>query len=179
MANDYLPPTRLSERIDSVICIIGEFFSYVWLILLLTIVCNVVMRYLFSEGRIELEEIQWHLYSMGFLIGLSYAYQADAHIRIDVLHTYFKPELRGWIELYGILVFLLPFIALVIFFSVPFVESSWNVREISPSPGGLPYRFFIKGMLPLGFVLLLAAVLARLHRVWCFLFIEDKQRAHQ
>ena len=50
------------------------------------IVINVVARYVFDEGRIELEELQWHLYSVGFLFGMSYAYQADTHIRVDVLH---------------------------------------------------------------------------------------------
>ncbi|MEE8245252.1 MAG: TRAP transporter small permease subunit, partial [Pseudomonadales bacterium] len=80
--------------------------------LLVVIVFNVVMRYAFDQGRIEFEEIQWHIYATGFLLGLSYAYQADAHIRVDVLHEQFSPDLKAWIELYGILLFLMPFIAI-------------------------------------------------------------------
>ena len=138
-------------------------------------VFNVVLRYVLSEGRIELEELQWHLYSFGFLVGLSYAYQADAHIRVDVLHERMQPKTQAWIELYGILLFLLPFIALVLIYSVPFVQASFNLGEISPSPGGLPFRWLIKACLPLGFLLLLLAVISRLTRVWSFLFFSQKE----
>ena len=172
MRADTLPHTRLSERIDNFVQRIGHALSYIWLALLGVIVINVLLRYLFSEGRIELEELQWHLYSVGFLLGMSYAYQADAHIRVDVFHERFSPQLRAWIELYGILLFLVPFIALILIYSVQFVSSSYLVGEVSPSPGGLPYRWAIKAMLPLGFALLLLTVLARLIRVWYFLFID-------
>ena len=85
-SKDYLPHTVWSKRMDRVADQVGRAISYVWLVLLAVIVINVLMRYLFNEGRIEMEELQWHLYSIGFLLGLSYAYQADAHIRVDVLH---------------------------------------------------------------------------------------------
>ena len=172
MRADTLPHTSLSERIDNFVQRIGQALSYIWLALLAVIVINVLLRYLFSEGRIELEELQWHLYSIGFLLGMSYAYQADVHIRVDVLHERFSPRLRAWIELYGVLLFLVPFIALILIYSVQFVSSSYLVGEVSPSPGGLPYRWAIKAMLPLGFALLLLTVLARLIRVWYFLFID-------
>ena len=175
MSKDTLPHTQLSLRIDNFVRLIGQGLSYLWLVLLFVIVSNVLMRYVFNEGRIELEELQWHLYSIGFLLGMSYAYQADVHIRVDVLHERFSPELKAWIELYGILLFLLPFIALVLIYSVQFVTSSYLVGEVSPSPGGLPYRWAMKAILPLGFALLLLTVFARLLRVWSLLFIEATQ----
>ncbi len=164
------PQTRVSRVIDPWLARFGTWLSWIWLVLLLVIVTNVVLRYLFSEGRIEFEELQWHLYSFGFLVGLSYAYQADAHIRVDVLHERFPPRLKAWVELYGTLLLTLPFVALVLIYGVPFVASSFALGEVSSSPGGLPYRWLIKAMLPLGFVLLLLAVIARLSRVWAFLF---------
>ena len=175
MRVDTLPHTYLSRRIDNFVQRIGQTLSYIWLALLFVIVINVLMRYLFSEGRIELEELQWHLYSVGFLLGMSYAYQADVHIRVDVLHERFSPQLRAWIELYGILLFLIPFIALILIYSVQFVSSSFLVGEVSRSPGGLPYRWAIKAILPLGFALLLLTVFARLIRVWHFLFIDYEE----
>ncbi len=170
---DPLPQTPVSRAIDRFIDAVGRTISYLWLVLLAVIVVNVVLRYVFSEGRIELEELQWHIYSVGFLLGLSYAYKADAHIRVDVLHDRFSPRLRSWIELYGILLFLLPFIALVLIYAVPFVAASVALNEISPSPGGLPLRWLIKAVLPLGFALLLLAVISRLVRVWHHLFLMD------
>jgi TRAP-type mannitol/chloroaromatic compound transport system permease small subunit len=178
MANDsFLPHTPLSSRIDGFLEHVGRWTSFIWVVLLGVIVVNVLMRYVFSEGRIEMEELQWHLYSVGFLLGLSYAYQADAHIRVDVVHERLGPRMQAWIELYGIFLFLLPFVALVIIYSLPFVASSFALSEISPSPGGLPFRWLIKAFLPLGFVLLLLAVVSRLIRVWTYLFLIEAQKS--
>ncbi|MBT7335705.1 MAG: TRAP transporter small permease subunit [Gammaproteobacteria bacterium] len=172
MASDAdLPQTRLSRSIDYFLTRLGAWVSLIWLALLAVIVVNVMLRYLFNEGRIELEELQWHLYSIGFLLGLSYAYQADTHIRVDVVHERLSPRARAWIELYGIVLFLAPFITLVLVYSVPFVVSSFNLSEQSPSPGGLPMRWFIKAFLPIGFALLALAVFSRLTRVWALLFL--------
>ena len=172
-SDSYLPQTKFSTQIDRVIIALGKFTSLIWVILLGVIVFNVVMRYAFNEGSIELEELQWHLYSMGFLLGLSFAYQADAHIRVDVLHERMSDRLKAWIELYGTIIFVLPFIALIIVYSLPFIASSFALGEVSPSPGGLPFRWFIKAFLPIGYALLLLAVASRLLRVWSFLFLQS------
>jgi TRAP-type mannitol/chloroaromatic compound transport system permease small subunit len=175
-ANNYLPETRISRFIDPIIEQLGRWVSLIWLVLLGVIVLNVLMRYAFSEGRIELEELQWHLYSIGFLLGLSYAYKADTHIRVDVVHERLGPHIQAWIELYGILLFLLPLIALILIFSVPFVMSSYQLHEVSQAPGGLPLRWLIKAFLPIGFIFLLLAVIARLSRVWVYLFFSGSER---
>ncbi len=165
-----LPTTAASRAIDGFIRRIGDAIAWVWLVLLAVIVCNVVARYAFDEGRIEFEELQWHLYSIGMLLGLAYCYVADEHIRVDALSERFSPRLRAWIELYGSVLLLLPFIALIVIFGIPFVARSFQVDEVSVSPGGLPLRWLIKAVLPLGFLLLGAAVVARLLRVWALLF---------
>jgi len=165
-----LPTTRFSRWADALLARIGELASWIWLLLLGVIVLNVVLRYGFSSGRIEFEELQWHLFALGFLIALSYAAQADAHIRIDVLYQGFGARTRAWVELYGILLLLLPYVALVGFYAVPFVADSFARGEISPSPGGLPYRWAIKSALVVGFSLLALSATARLTRVWAFLF---------
>lgn len=165
-----LPQTRLSRIVDPALARIGIMTSWLWLILLAVIVTNVVLRYAFGEGRIEFEELQWHLYAVAFLVGMSYTLQKDSHIRVDVLHEQFEPRTKAWVELYGILLFLLPFIALMLIFSMPFVAVSFQVGEVSSSPGGLPYRWLIKAIIPIAFLLLLFAALSRLSRVWMFLF---------
>ena len=170
-----LPHTRFSSKVDRLVQTIVEGFSWIWLLLLGVIVINVVLRYLFGEGRVELEEVQWHLYALGFLLGLSYAYSHDRHIRVDVLRARFSPHIAAWIELYGTIFLLLPFIALIIFYALPFVWSSFELAERSQAPGGLAFRWLIKAALPLGFILLLATVAARLNRVWHFLFPKGKR----
>ena len=165
-----LPETKISRRIDPVLTWVGHSISWLWLVLLATIILNVVLRYVFDEGRIEFEEFQWHLYSTGFLLGIGYTFQVDGHVRVDVLQERLPFRIKAWLELYGILLCALPFTALILIFTTPFVQISYELGEVSPSPGGLPYRWLIKSMLFIGFVLLLLAAVSRLTRVWVFLF---------
>ncbi len=165
-----LPRTRLSNALDAVIEQIGNLASWLWLVLVGIIMVNVTMRYLFGEGRIEFEELQWHLYAVGFLIGLSYCMASDSHVRVDVLHNRFSLKTKAWIELLGLVFFLAPFIALVLIYGAPFVQRSFEIGEVSDAPGGLPYRWAIKAFLLIGFGLLAVAAVSRLARVTAALF---------
>ena len=160
-----LPVTPTSRRIDAMLVALGSAVSWIWLLLLAVIVMNVTLRYLFAEGRIEFEELQWHLYSIGFLLGLPYAVATDSHIRVDVVHERLSPRLRAWIELYGLLLLFLPFCLLVLVYSVPFVMASHAADEVSNSAGGLAHRWLIKAVLPIAFALLILAGISRLTRV--------------
>ena len=173
-----LPDTGISALLDPALIYIGQSISWLWLLLLIIIVTNVVLRYVFGEGRIEMEEIQWHIYSTGFLLGIGYTFQADAHVRVDVIHERLSPRLQAWLELYGILLCVLPFAALVLIYVVPFVVTSFNLAEVSASPSGLPYRWLIKSMLFFGFLLLLLAAISRLTRVWVYLFRPHARMKH-
>ena len=164
-----LPETTVSLAIDRLLTVVGRMASWLWVLLLGVIIVNVTLRYVFREGRIELEELQWHVNAVAFLFAIAYAYRVDAHIRIDLVSNKLRPRLQAWIELYGTLLLLVPFIAAVLIFSWPFVAHSWQASEISSSPGGLPFRWFLKGVLPAAFLLLLAAVVSRLSRLWAYL----------
>jgi TRAP-type mannitol/chloroaromatic compound transport system permease small subunit len=165
-----LPHTALSRRIDAFLGRLEAAVSWVWLLLLAVIVVNVVARYAFGEGRIEFEELQWHLYSVGFLVGIAAAVAVDVHVRVDVVRERFSPRTKAWIELYGLLLLFLPFVTLVLVYSVPFVALAYQSGEVSVSAGGLPYRWIIKGALGAGFALLGLAGVSRLLRVSAFLF---------
>jgi TRAP-type mannitol/chloroaromatic compound transport system permease small subunit len=165
-----LPETRFSRAVDDLLLRLGGLASWLWLALLATIVVSVVLRYAFGEGRIELEEAQWHIYAVGFLVALSLGVATDDHVRVDVLHERMPLRWQAWVEIYGTLLLLLPFLALVLIHAVPFVLASWQVGEVSQAPGGLPLRWLIKAMLPAGFALLLLAALARLSRATACLF---------
>lgn len=172
-----LPHTAFSRAAERLLVALGNAVSWLWVALLAVIVGNVVLRYAFGEGRIELEEIQWHLYSAGFMLGLGYALQADAHVRVDVLHARWRPATQAWLELYGIALFLLPFVALMLIYGARFVADSLATGEISGSPGGLPHRWAIKAVLVLGFGLLGLAAVARLTRLVKFLLLADAKDA--
>jgi TRAP-type mannitol/chloroaromatic compound transport system permease small subunit len=165
-----LSPTPWSMRLDELVRRIGDGLSWIWLALLVVIVTNVTLRYVFGAGRVELEELQWHLYSIGFMFGLSYCVQNDSHIRVDFLRDRLRPRMLAWIELYGILLLALPFVALVGVFSLPHFAESFASSEISPSPGGLPYRWATKAVIPIAFALLALSFVARVLRLSAYLF---------
>ena len=149
---------------------IGTLAAWLWALLLVVIVINVVMRYAFSMGQVEFEELQWHIYSAGFLVAMSFAVQTDSHIRVDVVRARLSPRMQAWIELYGLILLLIPFIVVILVYAAPFVVNSFLDGEVSSSPGGLPFRWLIKAMLLVGFGLLLIASVSRLTRVWAYLF---------
>lgn len=169
------PETVLSRCLERVLLVIGNAMSWTWVVLMAVIIINVVMRYLFNEGRIEFEELQWHLYSIGWLFGLSYCFVYDDHVRVDLFHANLSLRSQAWIELIGMLFLLVPFISIVLIYSIPFIHYSWQVGEVSDSPGGLPYRWVIKSVLFIGFALLALATLSRLSRVCTLLFLRKSQ----
>ena len=87
MDNMELPDTTFSRIVDGVIVRVGRSLSWLWVILLSVIVVNVLLRYLFGEGRVEFEELQWHINSVAFLTAIVYAYKTDSHIRIDLISS--------------------------------------------------------------------------------------------
>ena len=160
-----LPRTKISGLIDPAIVWIGEASSWIWTILMLLIVYQVVQRYVFGIGSIKFEELQWHLYAIGFMLGIPFTETAERHVRIDVLAEHWPLRRRLWIELIGLSVLLIPFAVFVAWWAVPYVFHSWQVNEISSAPDGLPYRYVLKGFIVVTFVMLAAAGISRLSRV--------------
>ncbi|WP_148862898.1 TRAP transporter small permease subunit [Marinobacter fonticola] len=170
LTGDYLPHTPISRVFDGLILGIGRLSAWLWPILMMIIIVNVVSRYAFAQGFIELEELQWHIYSAGFLFALSYALLQDSHVRVDLIRERISYRAQAWIELIGLTLILGPFIALLLYFAVPYVIDSWSMNESSSAPGGLSERWIVKSALPLGLGLLIVAAFSRLTRLLAFLF---------
>ncbi len=139
-----------------------------WLVLLMVLIIgyDVAMRYLFQSGLVALQELEWHLFAMIFLLGAAYTLKHDEHVRVDVIYQSKRLGERGraWIDLLGSLFFLIPFCLLVISGSLPFVANAYRMQEGSPDPGGLPYRYLLKAMIIVGFSLLLLQGIAMMIR---------------
>jgi TRAP-type mannitol/chloroaromatic compound transport system permease small subunit len=149
-----------------------------WLVLVMTLLVgyDVVMRYLFRAGSVGLQELEWHLFALIFLLGAAYTLKHDAHVRLDVLYQMFNERKRAWVNLLGTLFLLLPFCLLIINGAWPFVMNAYAFGEGSPDPGGLPYRFLIKAAIPLGFLLLLLQGLADVLKNLLFLSGKEGPR---
>ena len=118
---------------------------------------DVVMRYLFRSGSVAAQELEWHFFSIIFLLGAGYTLKSDGHVRVDLLYASkrFSDRQRAVVDLLGHIFFLIPFAALIIWSAVPFAVDAFTRAEMSPDPGGLPWRWIIKAVIPLGFTLLL------------------------
>ena len=146
---------KISQFIDAINEKTGLVAAWLTTLMVITVVYDVVMRYGFKKGNIAVQEMEWHLFAVVFLIGAAYSLKKDAHVRVDILYTKFSTKKKAWIDLLGTFIFLIPFSLMIIYASRGFIESSWAVREISPDPGGLPGRYILKAMIPAGFALLI------------------------
>ncbi|MBK7950119.1 MAG: TRAP transporter small permease subunit [Deltaproteobacteria bacterium] len=158
-------PARPLRGVDAMLDRLVSATSWLWLVLAGVIVGGVVLRTLFGISRIELEELQWHLHAVGFLVGIVGCAVFDRHVRVDVFREGMDARRRDWVDLYGLLLFQLPFLALVLWSAVPLVAESYATAERSTSAGGLGGRWLFKSALPLTTVLLIAATLAATRRV--------------
>lgn len=165
-----LPTTAFSRAVDRLISWVGEVASILWTVLIAVIVIQVVARYAFGRGSIMMEELQWHLYAVGFMLGLSFTELKERNVRIDVLAENFSPRTRLWIELLGTLVLFLPLMIAIVWHAIPYFMASWRLNEVSAAPGGLPYRWFLKSFIITAIALLALVGTARLTRVWVALF---------
>jgi TRAP-type mannitol/chloroaromatic compound transport system permease small subunit len=165
-----LPRNRFSNGIERVIITAGDMASWLWPLLVIVVVTQVVMRYGFGRGSVMIEEFQWHIYAIGFMIGLSYCADVDRHVRVDVFAERLSMRSRAWIELTGLSLFLLPFVLLIALEGIGYAKSSYDFREVSAAPGGLPYRWILKSFIPIAFGLLTLAALSRITRCLTLLF---------
>jgi TRAP-type mannitol/chloroaromatic compound transport system permease small subunit len=148
--------------IDRVILGVGSILSWGAVILVAIIILQVVLRYGFHSGLVILEELQWHLYAIGVMFGLSFAQVKDSHIRVDLVHARFSERTKRIVEILGILLLLLPFCWVVFYNSLDFLYDSWRVNERSDAPLGLCCRWGIKSVIPISIGLLGLAAISRL-----------------
>jgi TRAP-type mannitol/chloroaromatic compound transport system permease small subunit len=144
---------KLTGHIDQVNRRIGEAVAWLSLAMVLLTVVDVIMRYLFNTGAVWVQEMEWHLFGVVFLLAAGYTLLHDAHVRVDIFYARQPKRVRAWIDLVGTLIFLFPVCAVVLWSSQKFVINSWGFQEGSPDPGGLPARYILKAMIPFGFVL--------------------------
>lgn len=146
-----------------------------WLtsVLVLVVCYDVFTRYVLQNSLVAVQELEWHLFALIFLLGAGYSLKHDKHVRVDVFYSRFSPRAQAWVNLVGSVLFLIPFCVLVVWSSQNFVGNAFRFGETSPDPGGLPARWVLKAAIPVGFVFLLLQGMALACR--SFLCIWDKE----
>lgn len=183
----------VSETLDRLLTRIGNWAAWLLVPLVAVIIVDVITRKFqlltnltgslradgnesgaqFIEAYLtstKFQELEWHLHAALFLLCLGYGYVRNSHVRIELVRERFDLETRAWTEFLGCIVFLLPYAALVLYFSIDFAQRSYAMNEVSSALTGLPYRWVIKSFVPIGMVLLLLAGFAVAARNAVFLF---------
>ena len=143
------------EFVDKLNSTIGRQTSWLTLVLVLVVVFDVVIRYVFNESSVAMQELEWHLFAILFLMGIAYTLQQDDHVRVDLFYSKFNVKQKAWLNIAGTIIFLIPFSLLIIYASQNYVLNSLAMNESSPDPGGLPARYILKAFIPISFLFLL------------------------
>ena len=152
---------------------VGALMGWAALAMILIGAFNALARYVGRWVGVSLSsnaylEMQWYLFSAVFLLGASYGLSRGSHVRVDVLYSRFSDRTRAWVDLLGGLFFLLPFVATAMWLSWGPIVRSWQIREVSPDPGGLA-RYPIKAVILVGFALLFVQGVAEVAKSWVVL----------
>ncbi|GDY27035.1 C4-dicarboxylate ABC transporter [Agarivorans sp. Toyoura001] len=145
---------RLQRAVDGFSKAIAGLTAVLMLLMLVNIFYDVIMRYFFRSSSIGMQELEWHLFAAMFLLGIASTLQAEGHVRVDIIYDKLSSRKRAWIDSLGVVFFLFPFCGLIAWYGYDFALESYNLGETSGDPGGLPYRWIIKSMIPISAICL-------------------------
>ena len=146
---------ELARRIDWFQERVGRAVSWLMFAMVAVVFFDVVLRYLFSKSSVFMQELEWHLFGIVYLLAAGYTFLYDEHVRVDIMYAKLSPRSKAWLDFVLIFVMLVPSCLLVIYTSIPFVRNSFVTGEGSPDPGGIPLRWALKSVIIVGFLLLL------------------------
>ena len=143
----------MKEGIERAVDLVGRAASWLALVIVVVMAVNVVLRYLFSYGSVWAQELEWHLLAPLILFGIPYALLKGDHVRVDVLYAKFSVKNQLRVEVVSQVLCIL-ISAAIVWLSLQYVGQAYAIDEKSPDPGGLPYRWVLKALIPAGFALL-------------------------
>lgn len=156
--------TRAVGGIEALIDHIGRLTAWLVLVMISLVAVNVLLRYAFSLGSVWAQELEWHLLAAIILLGMSHALQRGDNVRVDLFYARYGTRTKFVVDAVSVLLIIvvaLLFVAL----SLGYVGQAYAINEQSPDPGGIPFRWLVKGLIPLGYGLLVLQSAAQLMRV--------------
>lgn len=139
----------------------GKTAAWLSFLLVLVICIDVFTRYLLSISFVALQELEWHLFAVIFLLAAGYTLRNGEHVRIDVFYQRYSERTRHKLNLWGSALLLIPFAWVMIYYSYDFLMASVSVGERSPEAAGLPARYILRGVIPLSMIVLIFEGLAQ------------------
>ena len=151
--------------LDRISIVVGRLTAWLTLLMVIVTFVVVVLRYVFDAGAVWLQESIIWMHAVVFMVGAAFTLQQEEHVRVDIFYRTMSERQRAWVDLLGVLIFLFPVSLFLAFKAWDFVAISWQLREASREPGGMPYPF----VPVLKSVLLLAPLLLSLQGLSMFL----------
>lgn len=146
---------KWTRTLDGISTRVGKLGAWFLVPVITVVIVDVVTRRFFTLGSVLLQELEWHFHAIVFLLCAAWTYRNNGHVRVDIFYSRLSRRGKAKTDLIGGLVFLIPFALTMIWLGSAFVHESYLLREVSDAPGGLGYRYLIKGLFPIGFILLL------------------------
>ena len=182
-----------SRVIDRFLSAIGRTAAWLLVPMMLVIIIDVVTRkfgllisvkdFFWDTGMVgagdfvntyftstKFQELEWHLHAALFLLCMGFGYMKNSHVRIEIVREKFNTRTKSWLEVIGIVFFIVPYTYLLFRYGFNFAERSFAMNEVSSALTGLSHRWIIKSFVPLGMVLLFIAAMGVLLRNLVFLF---------
>lgn len=145
--------SALLAGIESLINKVGHATIWVALAMIGLVALNVLLRYSFSYGSVWAQELEWHLLAALILLGMSYALQSSGNVRVDLFYAGYSAQKKFIVDVVSVVLILL--VSLIFLkLSMAYVGQSYSIDEQSADPGGIRYRWIVKGLIPLGYGLL-------------------------
>jgi len=146
---------KLERFFDKFADIIGTITAFTMVLMILNVFYDVITRYLFNTNSIAMQEMEWHLFSVIILLGVAYTLKEDGHVRVDIIYDRLSYKKKAIINMLGSIFFILPISLLVGISSIDNAVGAYASMEQSGNPGGLEYRWIVKALIPLSFLMLI------------------------
>lgn len=146
---------ELARKIDAFQEILGRLVSWLMIIMVAVVFCDVLGRYALKKSSVFTQEMEWWLFGIVYLMAAAYTLLYDEHVRVDILYSSWSARRKAWVNFIFMFLFFFPSCILVIVTSWPFVKNSFLANEGSPDPGGIPSRWLLKSVIIVSFLLLI------------------------
>ena len=172
---------ELARKIDAFQERVGRGVSWLMLAMVLVVFGDVLSRYLFNRSSVFVQEAEWHLFGLVYLLAAGYTMLYDEHIRIDILYAKWPLRRKAAMDFTLLLLMFFPSAIMILVTTWPFVVHSIQVNEGSPDPGGIPFRWAYKSAILVGFLLLMLQAVSQLIKnfYWMMGWEEREQRVQE
>lgn len=161
--------TEFVHAVDTLNEWVGRGVAWLTLACVITCFAVVVLRYAFSVGYPWMQELYVWQHAIVFLLGAGYTFLHRGHVSVDIFYGQMSSRKKAWLDIFGTLVFLFPWLFLVAYVSAPFIVASWSIREPSSTADGMPAVYVLKSAIAAFCALVFMQGLALLVRRGLFL----------